>query len=71
MTPYHSSRVAEYVARFLAIPLHKGQLSCREVMNGETLVQAIKANDKLTIEHVDGPYSRNDALNELILNRGL
>ena len=56
---------------YLAIPLHKGQLSCREVMNGETLVQAIKANDKLTIEHVDGPYSRNDALKELILNRGL
>ena len=56
---------------YLAIPLHKGQLSCREVMNGETLAQPIKANDKLTIEHVDGPYSRSEALKELILNRGL
>ena len=56
---------------YLAIPLHKGQLSCREVMNGETLVQPMRANDKLTIDHVDGPYSRNPALKELILNRGL
>ena len=56
---------------YLAIPLHKGQLSCREVMNGEKLVQPIKADEKLTIDHVDGPYSRNDSLKDLILNRGL
>lgn len=56
---------------YLAIPLHKGQLSCREVMNGEKLVQPIKADEKLTIDHVDGPYSRNPALKDLILDRGL
>lgn len=56
---------------YLAIPLHKGQLSCREVMNGEKLLQPIKANDRLTIEHIDGPYSENPALKNLILNRGL
>jgi len=55
---------------FLAIPLHKGQLSCREVINGETLVQPIKANERLTIDHVDGPYNRNPTLKDLILNRG-
>ncbi|MDR2315679.1 MULTISPECIES: N-acetylneuraminate synthase family protein [unclassified Pseudomonas] len=56
---------------YLAIPLHKGQLSCREVMNGETLLRPIKANERLTIDHIDGPYSETPALKELILGRGL
>lgn len=56
---------------YLAIPLHKGQLSCREVMNGEKLAKPIKADEKLTIDHVDGPYSRSSSLRHLILNRGL
>lgn len=56
---------------YLAIPLQKGQLSCREVMNGEKLTSAIKANEALTIEHINGPYSENPALKNLILNRGV
>jgi N-acetylneuraminate synthase len=56
---------------YLAIPLHKGQLSCREVMNGEKLLKSIKADEQLTIDHIDGPYSENIALKSLILNRGL
>ena len=56
---------------YLAIPLLKGQLSCREVMNGEKLISAIKANEPLTINHIDGPYSENQNLKNLILNRGL
>jgi N-acetylneuraminate synthase len=56
---------------YLAIPLRKGQLSCREVMNGECLTVAIKADDPLTIDHVSGPYSQSDSLKSLILNRGL
>lgn len=55
---------------YLAIPLLKGQLSCREVMNGEKIVKAIKKNQPLTIEHIDGPYSENENLKKLILNRG-
>src|SRR5262249_41902669 len=39
---------------FLAIPLRKGQLSCREVMNGERLIRPIKENEALTIDHIDG-----------------
>ena len=58
-------------AFYLAIPLQKGQLSCREVMNGETLVKPIKADDPLTIDHIDGPYSANFQLKNPILNRGL
>lgn len=56
---------------FLAIPLHKGQLSCREIMNGEKLVTDIKAGEQLTIKHIDGPYSENESLKSIILNRGL
>ena len=56
---------------YLAIPLRKGQLSCREIMNGETLTQAIRANEPLTIDHIDGPYATNPSLKNLIKNRGL
>jgi sialic acid synthase SpsE len=56
---------------YLAIPLRKGQLSCREVMNGETLISPIKANSPLTINDINGPYSENQGLKTLILNRGL
>ena len=56
---------------FLAIPLLKGQLSCREVMNGEKLILGIQPNEPLTINHVDGPCNENESLKQLILNRGL
>lgn len=55
---------------YLAIPLHKGQLSCREVMNGEKLIAPLKAHEPLTINHIDGPYNENEGLRNLILNRG-
>lgn len=56
---------------YLAIPLQKGQLSCREVMNGERLIAGLRVDEPLTINHIDGPYSENPALKSLILNRGL
>lgn len=56
---------------YLAIPLHKGQLSCREVMNGEKLQKPLKFTERLTIDHIDGPYSENNSLKRLILNRGI
>ena len=40
-------------------------------MNGEKLLQPLKADERLTIDHIDGPYSENIALKNLILNRGL
>jgi len=55
---------------YLAIPLLKGQLSCREVMNGEKLVKDIKANEALTIDHIDGPYAESPSLKLLIMQRG-
>jgi N-acetylneuraminate synthase len=56
---------------YLAVPLRKGQLSCREIINGETLVQPIRADEALTLDHIDGPCSRNPALRTLITERGL
>jgi N-acetylneuraminate synthase len=56
---------------YLAIPLRKGQLSCREVMNGEKLITGITANEPLSINHIDGPYSTDQRLKDFILNRGL
>lgn len=56
---------------YLAIPLLKGQLSCREVMNGERLAANIEADAPLTIDHIEGPYSESPSLKQLILSRGL
>jgi len=56
---------------YLAIPLHKGQLSCREVMNGEKIIKPIKKNEMLLIDNVDGPYADNKTLRKTILNRGI
>lgn len=55
---------------YLAIPLRKGQLSCREILNGQRLMEAIKTTEPLTIDHVDGPYAESDHLRQLILDRG-
>jgi N-acetylneuraminate synthase len=56
---------------YLAVPLQKGQLSCREVMNGEILSTPIQPDQPLTINHLSGPYAQNENLKQLILNRGL
>jgi N-acetylneuraminate synthase len=55
---------------YLAIPLQRGQLSCREVMNGEKVVKPISADEPLTVDHIDGPYSETPALRNLIATRG-
>jgi N-acetylneuraminate synthase len=56
---------------FLAVPLHKGQLSCREVFNGEKVTKELKPNEMLTIDHIDGPYAENKTLRKFIQDRGI
>ena len=56
---------------YMAIPLRKGQLSVREIINGEQLTAGIQKDEPLTIDHIDGPYSSSPSLRELIINRGI
>ena len=56
---------------YLAVPLQKGQMSCREIMNGEVLLQDIKKDSPITIDMIDTPYAQNSPIKNLILNRGL
>tara|TARA_B100000902_G_C27279995_1_gene901169 strand:+ start:832 stop:1932 length:1101 start_codon:yes stop_codon:yes gene_type:complete len=56
---------------FLAIPLQKGQLSCRELLNGEILINGLKKGEPLKIEDIEGPYSKNKSLKQKITNRGI
>lgn len=55
----------------LMIPLLRGQLSCRELMDGEVLLRNVKAGEPLTVDAVDGPHARCPELAEGIRERGL
>jgi N-acetylneuraminate synthase len=56
---------------YLAIPLLKGQLSCRELMRGEVLLRPVKKDAPLYIDDIDSPYSHSDELKKAIYDRGL
>jgi sialic acid synthase SpsE len=56
---------------YMAIPLQKGQLSCREIKNGEVLQNDIEAEKPLMIDYIDSPYARVDSLKKLIYDRGI
>ncbi|TXH39370.1 MAG: N-acetylneuraminic acid synthase [Burkholderiaceae bacterium] len=56
---------------YLAVPLQKGQLSCREIMNGQKITRDLKADDALKVDDLDSPYATNPALREMIHKRGL
>jgi N-acetylneuraminate synthase len=56
---------------YLAIPLQKGQISCRELMRGEVLMRPVAAHAPIGIEDIDSPYANNSYLKQTILDRGL
>jgi sialic acid synthase SpsE len=56
---------------YLAVPLQKGQISCRELMRGEVLVDEVKAHAPLMIDQIDSPYAENEQLKATIYSRGL
>jgi sialic acid synthase SpsE len=55
----------------LAVPLRKGQLSTREILNGLKITQGLSAGDPVTIDNIDGPYASQTELRQQILERGL
>jgi len=56
---------------YLAIPLQKGQLSCRELMKGELLLNPVKKVHAIRIDDTESPYAQIPSLRQTIYNRGL
>lgn len=56
---------------FLAIPLLKGQISCKELMAGEILINTIKKNQPIFIDDIDSPYAYDEELKSYIYERGI
>ncbi len=56
---------------YLAIPLQKGQISCRELMRGEVLLQPIRKDQPILIDAIDSPYSSIASLKAAIYARGI
>jgi len=56
---------------FLAIPLLKGQISCKELMSGEVLLKSIKKERPIFIDDIDSPYAYDEELKGYIYERGI
>ena len=56
---------------YLAIPLQKGQISCRELMHGEVLLKDIAADQPIQIDAIDSPYAVDNSLKAIIYKRGI
>ena len=56
---------------YLAVPLQKGQISSRELIEGDVLVKPVAKDAKITVDLFDNPYARTAELRQLIENRGL
>ena len=56
---------------YLAVPLQKGQISCRELIAGEPLTREVKADQPIMVDMFDTPYARNPELRQTIEERGL
>jgi len=59
---------------YMAIPLQKGQISCRELLLGKyghRITAPRKKDEPLRLDDIDAPYSKNSELREIIRRRGL
>ncbi len=56
---------------YLAIPLLRGQISCRELMRGEVLLKPIQKDAPVMIDEIDSAYAYISSLKQLIYARGL
>lgn len=56
---------------YLAVPLVKGQISCRELMWGEVLLHDCPKDAPIFIDSIDSPYAHNEELKALMYERGV
>jgi sialic acid synthase SpsE len=56
---------------YMAVPLQKQQLSCRELMRGQVIIKACKADAPITVDSVDTPYAYSETMRARINDRGL
>ena len=56
---------------YLAVPLLRGQISCRELMRGEVLLHGLGKDEPIFIDNIDSPYASIPPLRDLIYRRGL
>jgi N-acetylneuraminate synthase len=56
---------------YLAVPLQKGQISCRELVRGEVVLRPCKQDEAVMIDMIDSPYAYNTELKQLIFDRGI
>ena len=59
---------------YMAIPLQKGQISCRELILGRfghTITKTVAQDAPILIDAIGSPYSQNEALRSQIYERGL
>jgi sialic acid synthase SpsE len=56
---------------YMAVPTHKGQLSCREALNGGVLTNAIQQDRPLMVDDVEADYLKDEMLVKEIRGRGM
>ncbi len=56
---------------YLAVPLQKGQISCREMMNGEVILAPVAKDGAIIFANIDSPYGADSRLARMIETRGI
>ena len=56
---------------YMAVPLQRGQLSTREILNGVSTTQAILKDEPIRLSDMDEKYFKSPSLRAIIENRGL
>jgi sialic acid synthase SpsE len=56
---------------YLAVPLQRGQISCREMMKGEVLLGPVAKDGSIAFTNIDSPYGVDSQLARMIELRGV